>query len=110
VRAVYDLSATPFFLRGSGYAEGTLFPWTVSDFLGELIEELDAQQGKKEDRITFTAGGSKVIQDHGREVVQRRTHAQPLLPSATISRARAGSWRVKPRNAPPSSSVRNSAP
>jgi type III restriction enzyme len=29
---VYDLSATPFFLRGSGYAEGTLFPWTVSDF------------------------------------------------------------------------------
>ena len=30
--AVYDLSATPFFLRGSGYAEGTLFPWTVSDF------------------------------------------------------------------------------
>jgi type III restriction enzyme len=31
-RAIYDLSATPFFLRGSGYAEGTLFPWTVSDF------------------------------------------------------------------------------
>ncbi len=29
---VMDLSATPFFLRGSGYAEGTLFPWTVSDF------------------------------------------------------------------------------
>jgi len=29
---VLDLSATPFFLRGSGYAEGTLFPWTVSDF------------------------------------------------------------------------------
>jgi type III restriction enzyme len=25
VRAVYDLSATPFFLRGSGYAEGTCF-------------------------------------------------------------------------------------
>jgi type III restriction enzyme len=29
---VVDLSATPFFLRGSGYAEGTLFPWTMSDF------------------------------------------------------------------------------
>jgi type III restriction enzyme len=29
---VLDLSATPFFLRGSGYAEGTLFPWTLSDF------------------------------------------------------------------------------
>ena len=34
-----DLSATPFFLRGSGYAEGTLFPWTASDFsLMDAIE------------------------------------------------------------------------
>ena len=32
VKVVYDLSATPFFLRGSGYPEGTLFPWVVSDF------------------------------------------------------------------------------
>jgi len=39
VRAVYDLSATPFFLRGSGYLEGTLFPWVVSDFsLMDAIE------------------------------------------------------------------------
>src|SRR5204863_8187880 len=29
---IIDLSATPFFLRGSGFAEGTLFPWTMSDF------------------------------------------------------------------------------
>ena len=36
---VIDLSATPFFLRGSGYAEGTLFPWTMSDFsLMDAIE------------------------------------------------------------------------
>lgn len=39
VRAVYDLSATPFFLSGSGYQEGTLFPWVVSDFsLMDAIE------------------------------------------------------------------------
>jgi type III restriction enzyme len=39
VSRVFDLSATPFFLRGSGYAEGTLFPWTVSDFsLMDAIE------------------------------------------------------------------------
>ena len=39
IRQVMDLSATPFFLRGSGYAEGTLFPWTVSDFsLMDAIE------------------------------------------------------------------------
>ena len=39
VRTVFDLSATPFFLRGSGYAEGTLFPWTVSDF--SLIDAIE---------------------------------------------------------------------
>jgi type III restriction enzyme len=36
---VIDLSATPFFLRGSGYAEGTLFPWTMNDLsLMDAIE------------------------------------------------------------------------
>ncbi|MCL4864526.1 MAG: DEAD/DEAH box helicase family protein [Gemmatimonadales bacterium] len=36
---VVDLSATPFFLSGSGYREGTLFPWTMSDFsLMDAIE------------------------------------------------------------------------
>jgi type III restriction enzyme len=39
VSRVFDLSATPFFLRGSGYAEGTLFPWTMTDFsLMDAIE------------------------------------------------------------------------
>ncbi len=37
--AVYDLSATPFFLRGSGYDEGELFPWVVSDF--SLIDAIE---------------------------------------------------------------------
>lgn len=40
VRAIYDLSATPFFLKGSGYPEGTLFPWVVSDF--SLIDAIEA--------------------------------------------------------------------
>ncbi|WP_352645250.1 BPTD_3080 family restriction endonuclease [Mesorhizobium sp. M0408] len=39
LRAVYDLSATPFFLRGSGYDEGTLFPWVVSDF--SLVDAIE---------------------------------------------------------------------
>ena len=39
VPRVVDLSATPFFLSGSGYVEGTLFPWTMSDFsLMDAIE------------------------------------------------------------------------
>jgi len=40
VKAVYDLSATPFFLRGSGYDEGLLFPWVVCDF--SLIDAIES--------------------------------------------------------------------
>ncbi len=40
IRVIYDLSATPFFLRGSGYPEGTLFPWVVSDF--SLIDAIES--------------------------------------------------------------------
>jgi type III restriction enzyme len=40
IKAIYDLSATPFFLRGSGYNEGTLFPWVVSDF--SLIDAIES--------------------------------------------------------------------
>ncbi len=40
VRVVYDLSATPFYLRGSGWPEGTLFQWVVSDF--SLIDAIEA--------------------------------------------------------------------
>ena len=39
IKQIYDLSATPFFLRGSGYSEGTLFPWVVSDF--SLIDAIE---------------------------------------------------------------------
>jgi type III restriction enzyme len=39
VRTVYDLSATPFFLQGSGYPAGALFPWVVSDF--SLIDAIE---------------------------------------------------------------------
>jgi type III restriction enzyme len=39
IKAIYDLSATPFYLRGSGYLEGYIFPWVVSDFsLMDAIE------------------------------------------------------------------------
>jgi type III restriction enzyme len=39
IKAVYDLSATPYYLKGSGYQEGFIFPWVVSDFsLMDAIE------------------------------------------------------------------------
>src|SRR3990172_395694 len=40
IKTVYDLSATPFFLNGSGYQAGTLFPWVVSDF--SLIDAIES--------------------------------------------------------------------
>lgn len=40
VRNVYDLSATPYFLNGSGYDAYSLFPWVVSDF--GLIEAIES--------------------------------------------------------------------
>jgi type III restriction enzyme len=40
VKAVFDLSATPFYLKGSGYRENELFPWVVSDF--SLIDAIES--------------------------------------------------------------------
>jgi type III restriction enzyme len=40
VSNVYDLSATPYFLSGSGYDAYALFPWAVTDF--GLIEAIES--------------------------------------------------------------------
>ncbi|MCW5590915.1 MAG: DEAD/DEAH box helicase family protein [Burkholderiales bacterium] len=40
VRSVYDLSATPYYLSGSGWPAYSLFPWVVTDF--GLIEAIEA--------------------------------------------------------------------
>lgn len=40
IKVIYDLSATPFFLKGSGYGEGTIFPWVVSDF--SLVDAIES--------------------------------------------------------------------
>lgn len=37
---VIDLSATPFYLSGSGYTEGYLFPWVISDY--SLMDAIEA--------------------------------------------------------------------
>ena len=40
IRFCVDLSATPFYIQGSGHPEGSPFPWLVSDFgLVDAIEE-----------------------------------------------------------------------
>lgn len=40
VQYVYDLSATPYYLQGSGYTPYSLFPWVVTDF--GLIEAIES--------------------------------------------------------------------
>ncbi|MBU1679810.1 MAG: DEAD/DEAH box helicase family protein [Bacteroidetes bacterium] len=40
VKTVYDLSATPYYLQGSGYDAYSLFGWVVSDF--GLIEAIES--------------------------------------------------------------------
>ena len=40
LKGVYDLSATPYYLSGSGYNEGYIFPWTVSDF--SLLDAIES--------------------------------------------------------------------
>ena len=40
LQQVYDLSATPYYLKGSGYKEYSLFPWVVSDF--GLIDAIES--------------------------------------------------------------------
>lgn len=40
VQHIYDLSATPYYLNGSGYTAYSLFPWVVSDF--GLIEAIES--------------------------------------------------------------------
>ncbi len=40
LQSVYDLSATPYYLTGSGYDAYSLFPWVVSDF--GLIEAIES--------------------------------------------------------------------
>jgi type III restriction enzyme len=40
IQNIYDLSATPYYLSGSGYTPYSLFPWVVSDF--GLIEAIES--------------------------------------------------------------------
>ncbi len=40
LQQVYDLSATPYYLNGSGYEAYTLFPWVCTDF--GLIEAIES--------------------------------------------------------------------
>ena len=83
VARVIDLSATPFFLSGSGYAEGTLFPWTMSDFsLMDAIEcgivKLPRVPGGRQHPRVRDAHVSQSLGAHRQEDAEERAGQEPI--------------------------------
>src|SRR5665213_4082531 len=76
---VVDLSATPFFLRGSGYAEGTLFPWTMSEF--SLMDAIECGIVKLP-RVPVAENISGQEMPMFRDLWENLKNAQPRLPRA----------------------------
>ncbi len=97
VRAVYDLSATPYYLTGSGYEPYSLFPWVVSDF--GLTEAIESGLVK----IPFLPTGDDT--DKIKEPVLRNLyeHVRDELPKSgqRTKRARAAEEGAKFKEAPP---------
>src|SRR4029077_14517258 len=56
IRLCVDLSATPFYIQGSGNEVGKPFPWVVSDF--SLLEAIEAGLVKIPQLPTQDAGGT----------------------------------------------------
>ena len=73
IKAVYDLSATPYYLKGSGYNEGFIFPWVVSDF--SLMDAIESGIVKvPRVPVDDDAAGSELVYLHLWD------HIQPPLP------------------------------
>ena len=99
---VIDLSATPFFLRGSGYAEGTLFPWTMSDF--SLMDAIEcgivklprvpvAENIPGDEMPMFREPLGEHPQRHAQEGSRQRRRTRPARTSHSSADRPAGSLR-----------------
>lgn len=64
ILATIDLSATPFYLGGSGHIEGSPFPWLVSDF--GLVDAIESGIVKVPRLPVLQAGGDTPTDDAGR--------------------------------------------
>ena len=73
---VYDLSATPYYLNGSGYEPYSLFPWVVSDF--GLVDSIESGLVKipllpeKDDTHEIDEPKLKNIYDHVSDKLKKR--------------------------------------
>jgi len=100
LRGVYDLSATPFWLKGSGFEEGSLFPWVISDF--SLIDAIECGIVKiprvpvKDDSEEISEDGkpkyrdiwkqiSKYLPRGGKQDLPENPNLPTILESALIS-------------------------
>jgi len=74
--AVYDLSATPYYLNGSGYTAYELFGWVVSDF--GLIEAIESGLVKipylpqEDDSQELTQAKLKNLYDHVKDGLPKK--------------------------------------
>tara|TARA_B100000965_G_C19599930_1_gene762000 strand:- start:2735 stop:5755 length:3021 start_codon:yes stop_codon:yes gene_type:complete len=97
---VYDLSATPFWLKGSGFQEGSIFPWVVSDFsLVDAIEsgivkiprvpvKDDASDQTEENKPKYRdiwKEISKQLPKGGKQDLPENPNLPPLLESAILA-------------------------
>jgi type III restriction enzyme len=74
VKNVYDLSATPYYLKGSGYIPYAIFPWVVTDF--GLIEAIESGLVK----IPFLPESDSSQNLSGPVLRDLYTHVKDLLP------------------------------
>ena len=93
IKAVYDLSATPYYLKGSGYNEGFIFPWVVSDF--SLMDAIESGIVKvPRIPVDDDAAGKELVYLHLWD------HIQPPLPKRRVGQGRStpdGSAGCRPR-------------
>jgi len=64
IMATIDLSATPFYIKGSGHVEGSPFPWLVSDF--GLVDAIESGITKVPRLPVLQEGGPQTTDDAGR--------------------------------------------
>ena len=109
IRLCVDLSATPFYIQGSGNEVGKPFPWVISDF--SLLEAIEAGLVKIPQLPTQDVSGAKTpayfniwrwVQEKAEEEGLRddlspsdvlRYAAQPIVQLADEWRSTAESWQ-----------------
>jgi len=107
INTVIDLSATPFYIQGSGHPEGTPFPWIVSDFgLVDAIESgivkipqvpVDSNSGRPQpEYFTLWQWINERLPPKERSTAARKPKPEAIIREADGAlRQIAGQWKEK---------------